>query len=67
MAGVIYWRIHANIAGHLYVYFKTKNRFIPEMIVDLAVRHKELNEAFADRVDEVIEISESEYFEHMWE
>jgi hypothetical protein len=37
------------------------------MIVDIAVRQKMFCDAFVDLVDEVVEVSKEEYFEHMWE
>lgn len=64
---MIYWKIHVNVKGDYYVYFKTKQRYIADMIVDLAVKQKHLLDVFAERVDEVTEITESEYFEHMTE
>jgi hypothetical protein len=66
---MIYWRLGVSskkLWGYN-VYFKTNNRFIPAMVVDLAVRSGDLLDVFAEDVDEVVEISEEEYFKHMWE
>lgn len=67
MVNVIYWRIHVNVKGDYNVYFKTTRRYIPEMIIDLAVKQKHLLDVFAENVDEVVEITADEYFEHMTE
>jgi hypothetical protein len=67
MGDVIYWRIHVNVRGDYNVYFKTKKRYVPDMIVALAVQQKHLIDVFAECVDEVKEITEQEYFEYMTE
>ena len=66
---MFYWRLRTGPLekGGTFVFFKTKNRYIPDMVVDLAVRSGDLHGKFAPLVDEVVEISEQEYFAKMWE
>lgn len=62
-----YWRISTrprHYAG-ADTYFKTNNKYIPEMVVDLAVRQGMFLDVFVQDVDEVVEITEEEYFKHM--
>lgn len=51
---------------HYHVYFKTKQRYIPAMVIDLAVRQNHLLEVFAETA-EAVEVMPGEYFEHMTE
>lgn|GEM_PF-7019792 len=53
--------------GDYYVYYRSQMQLSFTGVVKYAVRDKELLDVFAPNVDEVIEISSDEYFEHMWE
>jgi hypothetical protein len=63
---MFYWRIKTSPIGY-YVYFKTKNKYIPAMVVDLAIRAGDLHYSFLETVAEVIEVTKEEYFDHEWE
>lgn len=68
---MFYWRIRTAFQSNNkikeYTYFKTRDKYIPEMVVDLAVRNKMFLECFVQDVDEVLQITEEEYFKYMWE
>lgn len=62
-----YWRISTRPRHHVGAdtYFKTKNKYIPEMVVDLAVKQGMLLDVFVQDVEEVVEVTPEEYFKHM--
>lgn len=64
-----YWRIRVNPVknGEYYVYFKTDLPLVQKQIPGAAVRAGDLLDVFKPCVDEVVEITADEYFEHMWE
>lgn len=59
-----YWLIRVR---DVRTYIKTDAKYIPAMVVDIAVRQKMFCEVFVPLVEEVREISKEEYLEHMWE
>lgn len=64
---MVYWKISTrprHYAG-ADTYFKTNKVYIPEMVVDLAVRQGMFLDCFVQDVDEVVLVSEEEYFKHM--
>lgn len=54
-------------AGDHYVYYRSTMQLSFAGVVKYAVRDNELLDVFAPNVDEVVEITADEYFEHMWE
>lgn len=66
---MFYWRIRTGPInrGGMHVYIKVNRKYIPEMIVDIAIRTKMLLDVFEQEVDEIIEVTQEEYFKYMWE
>lgn len=62
---MFYWKIKTSPIGYD-VYFKTNNSYIPEVIIELAVKSKDLHASFAETAT-VSATTEEEYFEHCWE
>lgn len=58
-----YWEI--TVSPSQRVYFSTNGKFIPEMVIDLAVRRGEMYKSFAAG-SRVREITEQEYLENVW-
>lgn len=64
---MIYWNIRTRHPGGTSTYFKTDRKYIPEMVVDMAVRQKMFLDVFVQEIESVTEVTKEEYFEHMWE
>ena len=64
---MFYWRLKVSVPGGYSVYIKTHRRYIDAMLIDLAVKHGDLLDVFAQYVNEVKEITKEEYFEEMCE
>lgn len=62
-----YWRIRTKGPGGYDTYIKTTEKYIPDMIVDIAVRTEMFCDAFVDVVESVVEVTTEEYHEHMWD
>lgn len=62
---MFYWRIKTSPFGYD-VYFKTKNKYILAMIVDLAIKGGDLHPSFAETAT-AVETTEEEYYTYMWE
>lgn len=66
---ITYWRIRTGPLekGGFYTYIKTDGKYIPDMVVDIAIRQGMFCDVFLTSVDEVKEITKEDYLEKMWE
>ena len=64
---MFYWKIVTKQPGQTCAYIKTHNKYIAEMIVEIAIKEKMFCDNFVDLIDFVVEISKEEYLSHMWD